>query len=259
MSEISRHEASPVFLEKSEILLSSLTRGIISHLLLGGNLRSRFILLTDRRVYYSGKQLKGGDLGAAQIIIPLDAISSISIFQKKAPGIALLGIVFLVLGIIIGLVAKSMMAVVLSAFFFLFMLFAYGASTHIVCTIASSSVKIEIDFQFYGEEQTRRFIRDLGAAMDHLRGFRQLRAEASGQNNERIQHAPEAKRGDASEEEFRVVTGIVRRKKEGPASKLLDLKSLSPEVAGQSWGCPKCGHSSANTSYSCEECGYSLV
>lgn len=40
---------------------------------------------------------------------------------------------------------------------------------------------------------------------------------------------------------------------------LLDLKNLPPEVAGQHWDCPKCGRSSANTSYRCENCGYSLV
>ena len=39
----------------------------------------------------------------------------------------------------------------------------------------------------------------------------------------------------------------------------LDLSKLNPEIAAQSWTCPKCGADSPNTSYQCGKCGYSIV
>jgi hypothetical protein len=220
MSDISRAEALPVFLDQSEILLSSLTRGALSHLLLGGGLRSRFILLTDRRVYFSGKQLRQGRLRFAQVIIPLDSISSMSIVETQSPILAMFAIILLLAGTGISFLAESMIPIGISAFLSMVVLLAYGLSRHLVCSIASSSAKIEIDFQLYGEERTRQFIRDLGVAIDQARGLNRLHADAPlahrGSNEEDAQYLEQAEQVFSREAQARLITGVVRRRHGNP-------------------------------------------
>ncbi len=96
---------SSVFLEADESLVSQMSRGYLSNLVLGGTLSSDFVILSDRRVYYSGSYIGRVGTGVAkltgQIILPLQKVTSVSFLDKKSIALLILGFFFLIPGLAI--------------------------------------------------------------------------------------------------------------------------------------------------------------
>jgi len=138
-------------------------------LLLGGNLASEFVLLSDRRVYYSGKYLKGRRFGFGQVVLPLDAVSSVSFFEAKSYGAALIALMSLGLGFLFVLVTRDIRPLVFSLVPAVILWLVFILSVKRLLIISSSSASVEIEYKAYGAEAIQAFAHHLGSAMDRLK------------------------------------------------------------------------------------------
>lgn len=179
----SNHEkdvTSSIFIEADESLISQMSRGYLSNMILGGSFSSDYVLLSNRRVYYSGTFVgrAGANIGkwTGQIILPLQKISSISFLERKNIGLLIFAWILLLTGLVVGVAAAenteglSFFAVAPGIFFFIL----YFLLIKRLFIIASESASIQINYRLYGEEIIRKFAHDLGKTLTSFHTEKEL-------------------------------------------------------------------------------------
>lgn len=164
-----------IFLESDEVALCTMSRGYISNYVLGGNLSSDIVVLTSKRVYYSGGVIgsTGKSIGKlkGQVILPLDKISSLSFIEIKKTSLLVIAIVWLILGVVIGFMFEGQTggASFLSVFPSVIFYFAYLFSISRSFVISTDTASTLISYKLYGKDAICKFSRMLGAAMTNIR------------------------------------------------------------------------------------------
>jgi len=161
-------------------------RGYLSNAVLGGQLSSNFVALSNRRVYYSGTFIarvgKTIRKSTGQIVIPLEKVTSISFLETKNVGLLALAVILLIESLFIrsawGDISRtvsifSTFGLLGSIAFFL----AYFVTIYRFFAISSDSATIQVSYRLYGEDAIRRFAHDLGKALTKFRDKELVRCE----------------------------------------------------------------------------------
>lgn len=142
-----------IFLEDDEKLMGILKKGWLQNLTLENSLSHQFLLLSQKRLYYSGTsfgQLNGRKLGRMKVlkILPLNKIDSIQ-FGKVAH-------VWLV---IVGIITLPLFG------FGLILIILYFLSKRQTMVISTPTAPIEISLSLFGVDKTINFAKLLGKEM----------------------------------------------------------------------------------------------
>ncbi len=164
-----------VFLEEDEQHVGSLSRGYISNIVLDGDFSKNYVILSDRRVYYSGiffGSVGGAKLGKmrSQLILPLEKITSIGIMNKSNVGILILGVLLLIAGIIGAAsfsqnVRRAGSGPILFLLPSIILFLVYWFSKRKYFVISTDSGSMDIDFRIFGMNAIVEFSKKLGAAL----------------------------------------------------------------------------------------------
>ncbi|MBW2702136.1 MAG: hypothetical protein JRF33_15065 [Deltaproteobacteria bacterium] len=132
-------------------MLGTLSRGLLSNLALGGNWSKNYVILSDRRLYYSGMAIGGlgGKTLKARVnaIMPLEKIEAIW-FTRTSP------IFLLVFGILLLPVGLGLL-----------FLIAYAVSRESYLVVSTGENNVWISFKMYGATDISIFAEKMGAAM----------------------------------------------------------------------------------------------
>ena len=176
-----QEQASKLFLEADEKLLAQMSRSYASNFLIGGTLSSDYVVLSDRRMYYSGKYI--GRVGRAKlahargnIILPLEQISSALSVRITNIGMLIWGALLSIAGIVVisSRVFRDFQTIGILALIagIVLILVALFLKRHYFI-VSTGSESIRIDYRMYGEDRIQEFSKKLGATItDHIRELR---------------------------------------------------------------------------------------
>lgn len=155
-------------LEKEEKVLGVLNKGGFSNSLLEGTLGSEYVVLSDRRVYYSGKFFNNGQKISGECVIPLEKISSIGAQKKSKPWLLIPAPILMVLGTGVSVDGDGPAIGVPFIVLGLLLVFWFFSSKTNFLGVTAGSTTIAISFKFFGEKEILQFRKELGKAMTQV-------------------------------------------------------------------------------------------
>lgn len=172
--------ALSLFLESDEKLLSILKKGYFRNYILEDSISKDYLILSNRRVYYSGTYF--GRIGGifsksvAQVIFPLEKISSILFLVKKPIWTIFFTMFFAFFGGVILVLDINSRRLDLVLFWLFFWGVSFGffvlhnfLTERVFVLTSSDSSSIQISFTLYGEKAIREFANQTGKALTAIR------------------------------------------------------------------------------------------
>jgi hypothetical protein len=172
----SQHEKfHNIFLDVEEKYITHLSQGLLANLVFWGDFASQAIILSDRRLYFSGKHLFKGKLAKGQTVQQLDSISSYGLIKTKNIIFLILSWIFIIGGLIIFSIMKSnrwerdqaptTLAVFVIIGLILLLLYFLLQKTYLYISNTSSSVSIDLNFSAI--VAVDRLFKNLAKAIDN--------------------------------------------------------------------------------------------
>lgn len=164
-----------LFLEADEFLIDELSQGFVANLILTDSISDDYLILSNKRVYYSG--VNYGNVGGlkldrykCKIVIPLDKVCSFGTTVISKIFVLIISILVSLSLFIIALTSHGIHDEIkafetgLAFFVFIFGLIIYFVSKKKYLIIKTFSDTIIIDFKLYKEASIYDFIKSLGKA-----------------------------------------------------------------------------------------------
>jgi hypothetical protein len=174
----SQHEKlQNIFLDADEKYITHLSQGLLANLVFWGNFASQAIILSDRRLYFSGKHLFKGKIAKGQTVQQLDSISSYGLIKIKNIIFLFLSWFFIICGLIIFSImnssrwdrdqASTTLAVFVIIGLILLLLYFLLQKTYLYISNTSSSVSLNLNFS--AVVAVDRLFKNLAKAIDNTK------------------------------------------------------------------------------------------
>lgn len=166
-----REKFKTLFLTDDEVHLGHLFQGLLPNLVFWGSLGKQALILSDKRIYSSAKQLTKGRFLHGHTVQQLETVSTYG-FSKESYPIFIVVIIISLATTILGAFFEGGSLLGIGIFGVLVGLIGYFFSFQTYFYIESYSTRVYFNINYFEKDQITTFIRELAKAIDKTNGMK---------------------------------------------------------------------------------------